>query len=189
MFSKTLLTLRGLLPIVLTRDALQCVDEITIKIMLYKCFLKRVELVIQCSNGGRSFQARRPACENARLPISVQQCGLMYWSVSAYCRPDLIWMTAPARTMPEGFVGHLLVWIECIMGHTLQSTRRSTGNQWNGLRARVTCSFVLRSRISRAAAFWTRWSGMIADFGRPAKTEFLSDRTTYLTESTQLVEA
>jgi len=54
-----------------------------IKIMCFKCFLKRFESVIQWSDGGRSFQARGPEYENARLPISARQPGLMYWTVSA----------------------------------------------------------------------------------------------------------
>jgi len=69
-------------------------------------------------------------------------------------------------TMSEEYVGQWLVLIECIMVHNLKSTWRSTGNQWSCLRADVTCSFIRRSRISRAAEFWTQWSDMIADFGR-----------------------
>jgi len=68
--------------------------------------------------------------------------------------------------MSEEYVRHWPVWIECTMVHNLKSTRRSTGNQWCSLRVDVRCSFIRRSRISRAAAFWKRWSGMIADFGR-----------------------
>jgi len=122
--------------------------------------------------------------ENAHLPISVRQRGLMYWAVSADRRPDLIWFTATSRTMSEEYVGHWPVWIECIMVHNLKSTRRSTGNQWSCLRAGVTCSFIRRSRISRAAAFWTRWSGMIADFGRPTKTELPQSRLERTNECT-----
>jgi len=117
-------------------------------------------------NGVMVEDRSRPAYENARLPISVRQRGLMYWAVSANRRPDLIWLTATAHTMSVEYVGHGPVWIECIVVHNLKFTRRSTGNQWSCLRAGVTCSFIRRSRISRAAALWTRWSGTIADFGR-----------------------
>jgi len=65
--------------------------------------------------------------------------------------------------MLEEYVGHWPVWIECIKVHNLKFTRRSTENQWSCLRAGVMCSFIRRSRISRAAAFRTRWRAMSAD--------------------------
>jgi len=118
--------------------------------------------------------------------------------------PHLL-LTATAGTMSEEY--RTLTGVDWVHHgeQYLKSTRRSTNNQWSCLRASVTCSLIRRSRISRAVAFWTHWSGMIAEFGRSAKTElpwsslermnectswsisdeFLSDMTTYLTKSTQ----
>jgi len=45
------------------------------------------------------------------------------------------------------------------------------GRQWSCRITGVTCSLILKSRISRAAAFWTCWSSLMADLGRPARTE------------------
>jgi len=140
--------------------------KVRLKYCVFKCFLKRFESVIQWSDGGRSFQARGPAKENARMPISVRQRGLMYWAVSEDCRLDLIWLTATARTMSEEYVGHWTVWIEFIMVHNLKSTRRSTvtSGAASELVSRV------RSSVGRGTAALLRserveavWSPTLAD--------------------------
>jgi len=92
--------------------------------MCFDCFLKRFESVIPWSDGGRSFQARRPAYENARLPISlsVRQRGLTYWAASADRRPDLIWLTTH-------HVGRVRRRDRCGLSATVTKAGRSVANR------------------------------------------------------------
>jgi hypothetical protein len=128
--TKIIIILRVVLPVLHNCPDVHYIasTKVSSKIMRFWMFPKTFESVMQWSEGGRLFQARGPAYEKARLPISVRQRGLMYWAVLADRRPDLVWLTATARVMSAEYVGHWPVWIECIMVHNLKSTQRVTGN-------------------------------------------------------------
>jgi len=118
---------------------------------------------------GRLFQTSGPLTENAHRP----NCVLVWQTTADVVVDDCSWCwCALGLNVTRSFrYGGERWWkILYINVATLKVIRNFIGSQWSCLRAEVMWDRRLRPRMSRAAAFWTRWRGASVDAGRPTST-------------------
>jgi len=107
---------------------------------------------------GRLFQTSGPLTENARRP----NCVLVRWTTADLVVDDRSWRWCSLglnATRSLRYGGERWWKILFINVATLKVIRNFIGSQWSCLKARVMWDWRLRPRMSRAAAFWTRWIG------------------------------
>ena len=114
---------------------------------------------------GRLFQMSGPQTEKARRPN---------WVLVRRTTADLVVDRSWRRwgpltlnvTRSLRYGGERLRRVLCMIVATLKMMRNFIGSQWSCLRAGVIWDRRIRPRMSRAAAFWTRWRGASVDTGR-----------------------
>jgi len=119
---------------------------------------------------GRLFQTSGPLTENACRP----NCVLVRRMTADLVVDDRSWCWCALglnATRSLRYGGERLWKILYINVASLKVIRNFIGSQWSCLRAGVMWDRRLRPRMSRAAAFWTRWRGASVDAGRPTSTE------------------
>jgi len=82
------------------------------------------------------------------------------------CRRELQCIREITWSLPNMDVIH-----HNIIRQSLYVIRNCTGSQCSWIKHSVTCSFLPRLKINRAAAFCTRWRGSIVDCGSADSTE------------------